>query len=776
MYRWLDEDGKVLYVGKAKNLRNRLRSYVTKDSAAGPWKQSFLRKIADFEVTVTNTEIEALIFETNQIKELRPKYNVLMKDDKNYIYVRITREEFPRVDTVRKIEEKDKALHFGPFLSAGELEAQLAMLRSIFPFRTCRMEIETKDFKETEDPSALLRTGVDDSENGKIRLHIECHHRDRPTPCLDHHIGKCTAPCTGVISPQAYREQCIDGVVRFLKGDSESIRSLLEERMKRAALDRKFELASQFRDSLASLDRLQGKQLVTDTSGEDTDIIAVSVLSMRADVVVMQRRNGRLIGDTFYSLAGSADDAGEVLEQFLPQYYEDGQEIPDAVIVSEGIEDGGVIEKWLTQKKGKNVELILPQRGKKSHLLQLAEKNVREKAHQRELKWESERKNTEEAMLQLKNILKLPSEPSRIEGYDISHLGGTETVGSMTVMIDGKARNDQYRSFTVRSLKSGEVDDYKALKEVLRRRLGHLSEGIAHEKKQWKEQGISFHKAKKSDQPLLESIRSKNHLETDDLAYREFFVAKNDERIVAMARLQKKKDVAVLKSVWVVPKLRGGRLGLYLIKCLLKPIKKGKVYLLCDPQLEQYYAEAGFRFVIKPPAAISKELEEFRGKYPDAPKLQVMMSEAAKNKVDPSLAARPDLLVIDGGKGQLSVVLEVLKALKLEIPVIGLAKREEEVFVAGKSVPVTFPSDSPAKFLLMRLRDEAHRFANRHRETRGAKAAKQSALDEIAGIGPETRKKLLKRFGSIAAIREAGDGELREILSESQVGEVRNGL
>ncbi len=751
VYRWLDENGKVLYVGKAKNLRNRLRSYVTKDSAAGPWKQSFLQKIADFEVTVTNTEIEALIFETNQIKELRPKYNVLMKDDKNYIYVRITREEFPRVDTVRKIEEKDNALHFGPFLSAGELEAKLAMLRSVFPFRTCRMGIALRGGKEHSE-------GNIDGDS-VLPLDVECHHKDRPTPCLDHHIGKCVAPCVGAISPQAYREQCIDGVIRFLKGDCESIRPLLEERMKKAAADRKFELASQFRDSLASLDRLQGKQLATDTSGEDMDIIAVSVLSMRADVVVMQRRNGRLIGDTFYSLAGSANDGGEVLEQFLPQYYEDGQEIPDAVVVSDDIDDGDVIGKWLTKKKGRNVELVLPQRGKRSHLLQLAEKNVREKARQRELKWESERKNTEDALQQLQNILALPASPRRIEGYDISHLGGTETVGSMTVMKEGRTANDQYRSFTLRSLKKGEVDDYKSLKEVLRRRLRHLAEAVKEEERFWKSEGVTFGHARKEELKELK-VKAKQA--------KEFLLARREKERIAQCRLERlPSGLFLLSSFSVSPKERGAHLGQFLLRKILRTVKKGKVYIICKPELEEYYAEVGFRHVRKAPVALRRKVK---------PGQEVFMREAALNKIDPSLAARPDLLVIDGGKGQLGAALEVLKAMDIAIPVIGLAKREEEVFVAGKAVPVIFPSDSSAKFLLMRLRDEAHRFANRHRESRGVKAAKESALDGIPGIGAEARKKLFRKFGSAAGVRESADAQLREVLSEEQVREVRKHL
>jgi len=509
-----DAEGRIIYVGKAKDLSKRVRSYFQDQKKLTVRTQKLLEKVADLEWVEVSSDLEALFLETNFIKEFRPKYNVLMKDGKNYIYARVTvQDPFPRVEAVRKIAEDTSspsglrsaggAKYFGPMASGGELWAMLTMLRSVFPFRTCSMEIETVtsiprplppreegENKHLHTPPPVeegvgVEVGHTQKKGGGLPIDVVCRHKDRATPCLDFHIQKCSAPCVGNRTPDLYYAEAIEGVLRFLKGDYDSVRPVLQERMKQAVADRKFELAAQLRDNLQALDRLQGKQLITDTSGEDSDIIAVAVLSGRADVVIMQRRGGRLIGDQSFSLAGQAESAEEVLGQFLAQYYDEGTEIPDEILVSEELKEKGVFEELFSKKKGRKVRIILPARGRKSHLLQLAEKNVREKAKQRELKWEAEKRNTESALEELTKTLKLSSPPVRIEGYDISHLGGTETVGSMVVLVGGKARNDQYRSFTIRSLKPGEVDDYKALREVLRRRLRHLLADLRQEEREW---------------------------------------------------------------------------------------------------------------------------------------------------------------------------------------------------------------------------------------------------------------------------------------------------
>lgn len=764
IYRWLDEKGEVLYVGKAKNLRNRLKSYVVGDGHShGPWKQSFLRQVRDFQVTITNTELEALIFETNLIKELKPKYNVLMKDDKNYVYVRITNDTFPRVESVRKMDHKDKADYFGPMLSGGEVWHMLGLLRRVFPFRTCGMEIEI-----TNDKSQITDGG------GKIPLEVICTHKDRPTPCLDYHIQKCLAPCIGNITPKQYKHDVIDGIVRFLKGDYAYVAQVLQVRMQQAAMERKFELAAALRDQLTTIDRLRGKQVVSDTSGEDSDAVAIAVRSGRAHVVVLQKRSGKLIGDEHFALKGETEEPAEVLSQFLPQYYAE-RPVPPLILVSEELENTDALEAWFKERRGTKVELTVPSRGLKSQLLKLAEKNVAEKARQHEHSWESKKRNTEEALKELQERLLLQAPPARIECYDISHLGGTETVASMTVAINGECQSKHYRSFHIRSLKSGDVDDYQSLREAISRRCRRLKDDLPAEEEKWKEKGIEVRWAKKSDAKKIVELRQLRGLSTTEEAYKDFFVAAKGDDLVAFARLEDRpKDIHEVRSVWVHDELRGERLGLFVVRKILRSVKKGRVYLACEKSLEQYYGEIGFRYIIKPPTSLLEAIKE--DGYPNVDELLIMMYEVSLGKPDASFSMRPDLMVIDGGKGQLSAVADILDQFQLDIPVIGLAKREEEIFVRGQSEPVVFPKDSQGRFLLMRLRDEAHRFANAGRETRGKKDMFHSQLDEVPGIGDTTKEQLMKKFVTVAAIKAASDNDLLEILSEGQLKQLRNVL
>ncbi len=739
VYKWLDKEGTVLYVGKAKNLRNRLRSYVNDktETFRGPWKQSFLRQIADFQVTVVNNEIESLILETNMIKELRPRYNVMMKDDKNYLFVRISTDHFPRVELVRKLE-RDGAKYFGPYMSSYEANRMLDLLHEALQYRVCTPSL---DILNRDEPNLT-----------NLR------------PCLDSQIGRCAGLCSGGISNEEYRKR-IEDVIDFLKGNHDTVRKALQQRMADAAKERKFEIAARIRDYLQMIEGTFKKQIISDTSGEDRDVIAVAVLSARAHVVVMRQRGGRLIGDMSYSLKGEVESAEEVLENFLPQYYSENIDIPDTIIASHDFPERSVIAEWLTMEKKKKVHVIIPERGHKSKLLELAEKNAQEKARQEEVKWEAELRNTIGALEGLQKWLDLPEPPHRIEGYDISHLGGTETVGSMVVMVGGKAANDQYRNFTIHSMQHGAVDDYRALKEVLHRRLRHLSGGFQREVQKWEETGIKVGKAHKDEAEIIREL-SRPADTTDPVPvppsdapfeYKDFLVARYEENIVGMVQLyEHPTGLLEVRHLWVAEAYQGGLLTQFLLRSLLRSLKKEKVYICIPPELEASYASVGFRHVLKPPKV-------FEGVT-----LLVMMYDPLQHKTDSSLQSPPDLLVIDGGKGQLSAAVEVLKVAELSIPVIGLAKREEEVFVPGKSESLLLPKDEPSLFLLMRLRDEAHRFANRHREKRGLSHAKRSILDTIPSIGPETKKQLLTKFKTIDGIRFAPKEELIEVINEEQ--------
>ena len=783
IYRWLDEKGMVLYVGKAKNLRKRLASYlVPKKGNGGPWREAFLSTIADFDVTVTSSELEALLLETNLIKQLKPKYNVLMKDDKNYLFIRVSvQDPYPRVETIRRFEQ-DGAKFFGPYLNSEEAYQTLEMLQVALGYRACKQSLEIlnhpKKFKKIREAAGLV--GPDAERPSEGRVGPWEGHRRWPShelkPCLEHQIGRCNGLCAGAISTVDYLKR-IEEVIAFLNGQKENVKKILTEQMKTAAAERKFETAAKIRNYLSIIDGKSEKQVVTDGTGEDSDIVGVAILSNRAHVVVMHRRDGRLLGESHFALSGQAESASSVLEQFLPQFYDDGREIPVTIFIPESPPEGsGIMEKLLRERRKGPVKLIVPERGRKSRLLQLAERNAREKARQMEMKWEAEQRNTVTALEQLEEILSLPSAPKRIEGYDISHLCGTETVGSMVVMKDGKAANDLYRSFTIRTMKSGQVDDYKAIKEVLTRRMRRLTEDVPAEEKKWNEGGIAFGKALKKEQAAIEKIHAEHPSEMSDVGidYKNYLVAREQSDIVGFGRLVKHpQGIVELKSIWVNESLRGGRLGQFIARKILRSVKKGKVYVTIVPELEQYYAHIGFRYVITPPKVLMDEMDEEKRKFPETPMGIVMMWEAHQNKIDPSLTAKPDLIVIDGGKGQLSTAVDVLKSFHVEIPVIGLAKREEEIFVPGKSHPIPFPSDSPAKFLLMRLRDEAHRFSNAHREKRAKHTMKASQLDEIPGLGEETKKMLLAKFGSISAIKNAGDEQLLEIISNAQLNSLR---
>lgn len=621
VYRWISGSGEVLYVGKAKNLRNRLKSYVQKkrDPSIGPWKLALRANIADVDWTVTETELEALILETNLIKDLKPKYNVLMKDDKNYVYVRISiKDPYPTVSMIRRIED-DGAKYFGPFLSAHHIHRTLDMLHEVYGWRACERSL-----------------GVMNSKNPASA-------RQPRLPCLNSQIGKCNGLCTGKISQEEYRKR-IDAMTRFFKGDRSDVLIKLKEKMQRAVGKKLFEDAVKLRDTLHYIESLEEQQIVADTSGADTDYIGVALLSDKAHVVVLRERGGKIISERSYALGGRADTHGEVLGQFLPQYYIALDDIPDTVVCAESPADQETLEQWLNEKRRtkKRITIHVPERGKKSKLLLMAEKNAEEKVKQQLARWEAETQKVDDALTELKNMLDLPEKPKRIECYDISHLGGTETVGSMVVFIDGKSRNNHYRSFTIRTMKNGVIDDYKALKEILVRRLRHLAE---REKEWLKEIPIALEKNK-------------------------------------------------------------------------------KLYVVVHRELESTYAGHGFQYVRSAP-------KELRSKLGDD---EIAMVFEKRKKPDASLNATPNLLILDGGKGQLNIGIALLKNMKLEIPVISLAKREEEVFAPGNPDPVPFPKDSEGRFLLMRLRDEAHRFANNHREKRLKNALlKNSTTSSLQG-------------------------------------------
>lgn len=669
MYRWLDDDNGVLYVGKAKNLRSRLRSYVVEKPSKdlGPWKLSLIARIRNVDWTVVGSELEALVLETNLIKEFRPKYNVLMKDDKNYVYVKVTvRDPYPTVEIVRDLA-KDGAQYFGPYLRAMDTRRALDMVQDLVQYRACKESL------------ALLNRGGDPA---KLR------------PCLDEQIGQCCGLCTKAIDAAEYLSR-IERLVAYFKGDYGPLIERARSLMRQAAQLKQFERASHFRDTLQSLETMAERQIVSDTSGEDVDVFGLAILTGAVHAVLLRKRGGKLIGEESFSLMGRAESLEEALEQLLPQYYEASPDVPDVVLVGGEFPSRDALAELLSGRRGKKVKVAIPERGTKSQLLSLAERNAQEKALKAEASWEADARNTEEALTALQSLVSLELPPKRIEGYDISHLGGTETVGSMVVAIDGKPRNDHYRNFTIRTLQHGDVDDYQSLREVLSRRFRHLVGGIKAEEARWTNEGVVVRKNTKDDAETVGEC---------DGAW----IAEKDGETIGIATLAGKDGHCELTRLWIDPSYADGPLASFLVRKTVQSAKD-KVYVLAEASLETSYAGLGFRHVQRPPKAFADRVNEAT---------ILMVCDPKDQKPDASLTSRPDLLVIDGGKGQLGVAVDALKNWNLQIPVIALAKREEEVFAPGNDAPIPFPPDSPAKFLLMRLRDEAHRFANRHRERR----------------------------------------------------------
>jgi excinuclease ABC subunit C len=429
VYQMLGKDDEILYVGKAKLLRNRLRSYF---SAAGDGRAHIpllMEKVRRIEVIVTDTEKEALLLENTLIKRHRPRYNIDLRDDKTYVSVRIDlREEFPALEVVRQVKD-DGAQYYGPYASAGAIRETLQELYRIFPLRH----------------SAMAR----------------CRKRGRP--CLFFQIGQCSAPCHGKISPQAYR-QLVNGVVDLLEGRESEVIRRLRQQMALAAEQLRFEEAARLRDQIRSIERSVEKQKVTEHGGGNQDVIGLHQEGGEVEVALLFIRQGKLIGRRSYPLEWTLD-LPELLSGFLQGYYSREVILPDQLLLPFDLEDGELLADWLSEKRGKRVALLAPQRGEKQRLCRLAQRNAREAFRQRG----SRREAREQLLAELQRKFNLPGLPRRIECFDISTVQGHHSVGSMAVLRDGEAAPADYRRFRISA--SAGADDYASLAEVLRRRL-----------------------------------------------------------------------------------------------------------------------------------------------------------------------------------------------------------------------------------------------------------------------------------------------------------------
>lgn len=438
VYLMHDSKDEIIYVGKAINLKNRVRQYFQKSRNINTKIEKMVSKIKYFEYIVTDSEIEALILECNLIKENRPRYNTMLKDDKGYPYIRVNiNEEFPRISFTREIK-KDNAKYFGPYISAGAVKDTLELLRKIYKIRTC---------------NRVLPRDI-----GKER------------PCLNYEIKQCLAPCQGYVNQEDYKKS-IENVVSFLSGNYKDVLKMLEDKMKAASENMEYEDAAEYRDLLNNVKKIAIKQKVEFGNTLDKDVIAYALEDQSAVVQVFFIRNGKLLGrEHFYLRISSYEKESQILESFIKQYYAGTPFIPGELLLQESVEDEQVISDWLSSKRGAKVTIKKPVKGEKEKLVELARKNAMQILSQDKEKLKREEMKTIGALREIENLLSLEN-LSRIESFDISNISGYDNVGSMVVYENGKPRKNDYRKFKIKWVKG--ADDYMSMEEMLTRRFSH---------------------------------------------------------------------------------------------------------------------------------------------------------------------------------------------------------------------------------------------------------------------------------------------------------------
>ena len=438
VYLHRDAGGKVLYVGKSASLRDRLRSYFGSKKNLDPKSVELVSRIDDFEYIVTASEQEALLLENSLIKEHKPKYNIRLKDDKTYPYIKVDlAEDFPRIYVTRRTAN-DGARYFGPFASAGSVRKTLDLLKRLFPYRSCTKTITGNDSR----------------------------------PCLEYHIKRCVAPCTGYASRNEYSE-VIAQVVMFLEGNTKEIVSDLKTTMLEASDNLEFERAGALRDRLKAIEKVYEGQNVVGLGREELDVIGAAYGGEEAWVEIFFIRQGKLIGRDHFTMSGTREEDGqEILARFIEQFYSSASHVPRKILVPESITDKEVVAGWLETKRKGPVEINVPQRGAKRRLIEMVTTNAAQGLEQLKLKWISDSTRMETAMSELQEELNLPRSPKRIECYDVSHIQGTNTVASMSVFEDGKPLSSNYRRFKIKSHDGN--DDFASMREVLSRRFKRL--------------------------------------------------------------------------------------------------------------------------------------------------------------------------------------------------------------------------------------------------------------------------------------------------------------
>ena len=568
VYVMLDGDGVVIYVGKAKNLKNRVRQYFF--SATKPDKvTAMVSHIADFYYIIAPTEIDALSLENNLIKKYKPRYNILLKDDKTYPYIKVdVKSEFPSFTITRKIK-KDGAKYFGPFMGGVSATEVLELLSLAYKIRPCNKPLcSSKVQKE----------------------------------CLNYHIGKCLSPCSNRVSKEEYR-QMVNKAIDFLSGNETAVESICREKMLDLAQREEFELAKKYRDCLLAIEKIKQKRITALGKDITADVIGINTNGLYTAVSLLFVRNGRMLGAKHFSFDAHSESEENTATEFITRYYKQGVDLPDEIILGQTLSSAKVVSEYLKLETGKSVTFTHAKQGVKHNLLKMAQVNATEHLEVAVSKIEHKQDMTIKACKRLQELLGLTKYPKRMECYDISNISGVDKVGSMVVFTDGEPDRNQYRRFKIKTFEG--ADDYLAHQEMMKRRLDRLEQG--------------------------------------------------DEKF-----------------------------------------------------------------------------------------------------------AHPDLMVIDGGKGQLSAVNEILQNKGVKIDLIALAEREEEIFTLKSSEPIRLAKNDYALRLLQRIRDEAHRFAITYHRSLRSKRALSSVLDGVNGLGKVKKQALIERFKDIGGIINATEQELMQ--------------
>lgn len=439
VYLMKDKFDNIIYVGKAKILKNRVRQYFQSSKNHSSKVKSMVKNIDKFEYIITDSELEALILECNLIKKYKPKYNVLLRDDKTYPYIKVTtNEDFPRVLKVRKVI-KDKAKYFGPYTNTTAVNDTLDIIKNIYPIRTCNIDIER-----------AIKTNM--------------------RPCLNLHIKRCVGPCTGNVTKEEYNKM-IEEIILFLSGKEEKLIDILKEKMNKCAMDFNFEEAAIYRDKIKSLEDMMEKQKIdTSTSDLNQDVIAMARAHDEACVQVFFVRNGKIVGREHFILEGVMDSTREsILGSFVKQFYMEQEYVPKEIIIEDEIEDSFILSEWLSSKKGQKVTIRVPQKGEKKSLIEMVRKNAIEYLEKFSDMNKRKYEKSIGALEELKQILNLDNIPKRIESFDISNIQGVDSIGSMVVFTNGKKDKKEYRRYKIKTVIG--PNDYDSMAEIVERRL-----------------------------------------------------------------------------------------------------------------------------------------------------------------------------------------------------------------------------------------------------------------------------------------------------------------